>query len=98
MTNIRFLPHTRLGVWSGVLFVTFVTLVVVRVVLDAAQDGPDPRMAIPKLATGVALVSTGVVATLAIVRAHERSVTAFAALLIVAIVLGFEIIELLLSL
>lgn len=98
MTRIRLLPHTRLGSWSGILLVSFVALVAVRVAIDATQDGPDPRMTIPKIATGVILIATGTVATLAVVRAHDRSVTAFTALVIAAVILGFELVELVISL
>jgi hypothetical protein len=80
---ITILPATTLGRWAVGLAAAFIGLVLVGVVV--------PRGGSLAVVCGVA---GGVAALVAVVRDHERAVTAFAALLPLAFAVGFVVAEL----
>ena len=92
MNRVQWWPRSRPGKWSAAGLAILAVLIVLRVVLDASIRGPDPA-ALGWLgkAAFIAAALAGILAAWAVVRAGERSVTAFAAILLAGFAVLFEL-------
>lgn len=90
--RLHLFPRTVLGAWSAALLVVFGCLVAARAIVDSALGGPDNLLlGILGKASFLAAVAAALLAAWAILRARERSVTAFVAMLLGAAALVFEL-------
>lgn len=90
-------PTTKQGWWAVWVFVAALVLVVANVLVMApmteSTTGLDALQQFYNLFTALVVFSSGILATIAIVRQHERSWAILAIAALAAVVFVFEIVE-----